>query len=708
MLIDTEQRTEASLSNAPPLHVRLLFATSSVEAREIANAIVKGWLSPPGMSGLRVPVFLTPDDGTGAPPEQVPLGAAEHTVVAVLVEREMIRRVGGHGAAWADLISELVTANPPGGPHSILLVALAAEAFDFDDRLTNRHFLPLDKETDQARKQARIEFGLAVRALHLLRDTHAAPDDAEAPVMLFASHAKRDLDAGRMDPVRRTQDALRDLPVREWFDAREIREGADFEREIRVGIRRADAMIVFLTDAWASRPACRMEALIAKEYGTPVVIVDALDDGEARRFPYGGNTRAIRWRAATRAPKDEAARKEWEQATQTEAERVIAASVREALRRTHVRRQLRSIATATDVILDVAPEAVWLAWQPANANFLYPDPPLGLEEQAPLQQMRPEAKFDTPMRRFARRRAGRSALLGVSISESTELARFGLTELHERLLTDEVHLYLLLAGLRIAYGGALQPEKLNDPNNFTLRLFSLVRSYRDLAVQAGASKLQPILNMAPWPLWKKYDERVGDVFGRVAQLDAVECPPLGLTDAELMPDAKGYVKPETAAQRYAWWRALTHMRERMTQKAAARLCVGGKLEGYLGRLPGLLEEPLLSLRAHQPLFLVGAMGGCTELVIDLLEQTPRPEMTSKVARDRVSEYDAIAGLYATHGGEFLTREAVAAELSALGAGGPASALRNGLSDAENRELFRSLDPIQIAELVLTGLERLEI
>jgi len=393
-------------------------------------------MSPPGVSGLRVPVFLTPNDGTSAPPAKVPIGDAQHTVVAVLVDREMIRRVHGHGAAWADLISELVTANPPGGPHCILLVALTAGAFDFDDRLSNRHFLPLDRETDPARKQARIEFALAVRALRLLRHAPVGPDDAEAPVTLFASHAKRDLDPEKKDPVRRTQDALRDLPVREWFDAREIREGAEFESEIRSGIARADAMIVFLTDAWASRPACRMEALAAKELGTPVIVVDALDDGEARRFPYGGNTRALRWRAATRAPDGAEAYKAWELASTTEAERVIAASVREALRRTHVRTQLQSIQAATHIVLDVAPEAVWLAWQPPGATFLYPDPPLGLEELTPLERMRPEARFDTPMRRLARRRGGRSALLGVSISESTELARLGLTEVHERLITD--------------------------------------------------------------------------------------------------------------------------------------------------------------------------------------------------------------------------------------------------------------------------------
>jgi len=153
---------------------------------------------------------------------------------------------------------------------------------------------------------------------------------------------------------------------------------------------------------------------------------------------------------------------------------------------------------------------------------------------------------------------------------------------------------------------------------------------------------------------------------------------------------------------------MTLMRERITEKAVSRLCIGGRIEGYQGRLPGLLEEPLLSLRAKKPLFLVGALGGCTELAIDLLEQRSRPEMTTAVARKEVKHHDAVAALYAQHGGEFLTREALAAELAAFGKGGLAAALNNGLDDTQNRELFQSLNPIRIAELVLTGLRHLKI
>ena len=155
--------------------------------------------------------------------------------------------------------------------------------------------LPLASVTDPEQRLARLSFSMSVRALHLLADDrNQDPALGTAPITLFVSHAKKDLDKqDQQDPVRWTQGALQELPVREWFDAREIREGADFESEIRNGLRRADAMLVFLTDAWASRPWCRTEALIAKEVGTPIVVVDALTEGEPRSFPYGGNTRLL-------------------------------------------------------------------------------------------------------------------------------------------------------------------------------------------------------------------------------------------------------------------------------------------------------------------------------------------------------------------------------------------------------------------------------
>ena len=54
-------------------------------------------------------------------------------------------------------------------------------------------------------------------------------------------------------------------------------------------------MVVFQTDEYSSREWCRIEVITAKRYKSPIVIVNAINSGEKRSFPYIGNTPTIRW-----------------------------------------------------------------------------------------------------------------------------------------------------------------------------------------------------------------------------------------------------------------------------------------------------------------------------------------------------------------------------------------------------------------------------
>ena len=72
-----------------------------------------------------------------------------------------------------------------------------------------------------------------------------------------------------------------------------------------------------------------------------------------------------------------------------------------------------------------------------------------------------------------------------------------------------------------------------------------------------------------------------------------------------------------------WADGLTAMRIVMRGGTAARVAVGGRINGYRGRMPGVAEEVLLSLEARQPVFLIGGFGGCARDIagtIGLLEQ----------------------------------------------------------------------------------------
>ena len=71
--------------------------------------------------------------------------------------------------------------------------------------------------------------------------------------------------------------------------------------------------------------------------------------------------------------------------------------------------------------------------------------------------------------------------------------------------------------------------------------------------------------------------------------------------------------PSHAPDDGEWARGLTAMRRTMLLQSDARIVLGGRVEGYKGRLPAVAEETLLSLRAGQPVFVLGGFGGCAHV-----------------------------------------------------------------------------------------------
>jgi len=75
----------------------------------------------------------------------------------------------------------------------------------------------------------------------------------QAPVRIFLSHAKADLDKQHHDdPVRQVRNLLNELPVEQWFDAQQIATGQDFADAISAGIRDSSIMLAFQTDHYST------------------------------------------------------------------------------------------------------------------------------------------------------------------------------------------------------------------------------------------------------------------------------------------------------------------------------------------------------------------------------------------------------------------------------------------------------------------------
>jgi hypothetical protein len=275
-------------------------------------------------------------------------------------------------------------------------------------------------------------------------------------------------------------------------------------------------------------------------------------------------------------------------------------------------------------------------------------------------------------------------LVGLSISESPDLGRLGLapTDLEEAFYRIARH--LLASGASLAYGGDHRRQ------GFTERLLDLARTH-------GPPDQPPrdrIRSYLAWPLYLKLtaSERAG--LNEVARLEEVPPPP------DLVADPGKWLDPEAGVEsRYVWARSLTAMRERMNADLGARVLLGGRVTGYLGRYPGLVEEALSALRSGKPLYLLGGFGGCTSAVIRALGGETPAELTSELQFASDPYRELVAYCNSRSGEPPIDYQAVCREFGESGVAG----LHNGLTAAENERLFVTGDPDELIDLLLKGL-----
>jgi hypothetical protein len=705
------------MAHTPPLRIVVLFHPASKASRELALDIYRRFAASGGSPGVRIPVAFAPKRPGGAPPEDVALDAATHTLVVALVDGRMAQRARpedrASADAWADLFVQLLGRATTGtAMHGLVPVCVDDGAFGLTPRLADRSFVRLDRFlADPARMSEELAFHVAAAALQLVAGRPLPGEPmAKAPIRLFLSHAKADLPGAPAHPaegpVYELLAYLAKGPVDGWYDAKNIPRGKRFDEALREGVIACDVIVSILTDAYSDREWCRREALIAKRAGIPLVMVDALRSEIPRLFPYLGNARTLRWDGGRSAA-------------------VVLAALIEALRHQHAVAVLKLRAHANEIILGVQPETLTLLRLPANTRrVVYPDPPLPQEEVEELMPVLTRGggplaeastgelavELTTPLSDIARwRRPSELDLVGLSLSGATDIAAWGASSEHLRTLADDLVTMLLVAGVRLAYGGVFAHGAVQgDEVNYTTELFARVRSYSPLANNLGSSGIHPIVNVVPWPTHLGYGAPELKLYGQEATLEPGPSPALAPDAlAALARDDRGFFPREPGIRAWAYARGTTAMREEMGRRLSARVALAGKLEGYAGLLPGVLEEILVARLGERPipLYLLGAFGGATRLAIDLLQGRLRPEATAAWVEAHVAGYTDLVGEYQRRGDSVVTPEEAAQRLRALGGQGPARALDNGLNDAENRELFDATDSTRIVELVLTGLRR---
>lgn len=641
----------------------------------------------PEARGLGIPMFWRAESR-----EPIPVtgtARANYVAVVLLIDDQMVV-----DPTWESFLANLIPAAADASAVAILPVALTRSAFQLHPALAaaNLNYIRLYERPSAEEQETVLKRELAHAFCRLLSSAPGTKflSEPTESVQVFLSHAKVD---GEVFATK-LRDWLRaNSGLDSFFDASDIPPGTDFEAVIKAHVRHA-AFLAIQSDVYSSRVWCRRELLLAKRFQVPILIINALERGEARSFPYSGNSPTMRWEGDM-AP-------------------IVEKLLLEVLLYRYFDGLVKSLSHLRP---ELAAEQCWIFPRPPelltlqqvlpadqpNAAVVYPDPALTKEELEVLRRDHPDCRIFTPImaspeQATAASEQTKDVFVAFSISDAEDWNALGLDRLHQDDAFVELSRYLLVSAANVGYGGDLRR------GGYTEILWQLVESYRQLEVTA-----QPIRHYQAWPIYLGMD------IAQQAKLKPILKPVLVPLPEQIRArfnlDPQLPLAPSGTQALYVWSRCLTAMREQMNREAHARILIGGRLTGFKGRYPGLIEEAHFALRDRKPLFLAGGFGGCTHAIIEWIHGSSDKALAFR----KQADYHSLEDFYRKEvdAGDCPQSEGIDfAELDKVFLANSFSKisdrLSNGLSEEENTILFKTRDIPLMVHLVLKGLKELKL
>lgn len=266
--------------------------------------------------------------------------------------------------------------------------------------------------------------------------------------------------------------------------------------------------------------------------------------------------------------------------------------------------------------------------------------------------------------------------LGVSISDSADLGALGLLPRHAELALAEIARAVLNGRGGLVYGGRIKPS------GFTQFLMHEVERYGSHPDALTLCLAEPEHRMLSCDEMRTLAQSLGP-HGRVACLDA--------GGNEIDPGAApNGSEPTAELNGHHDRQSYSAMRRHITDISHARVLIGGRLAGFKGDIPGIIEEAVYAVEAGQPLYVVAGFGGAAALVAQALDiddlDWAADGFPKRPHDDRIDE--SLERLRST----------------AQRTGWRAASC--GFDDSELHQLSASSRPSQIASLVANGLARM--
>ncbi|MNU46044.1 TIR domain protein [compost metagenome] len=380
-----------------PLSIYIIWHPDFKEGQEIAKFLYSSFCrdyNKPLNRSLGIPVYFRTEPNENGLIKEIDFEESEYNAIVPLINEHFTtdENYKTYIESLSDKCSKI------GSSSKIYPIAFTKGAYMFSNKLSKINFIRADKvenETCTSGRKSNLNAILHISLLHefcrLLLNMKKASDEVDtldystAPVKLFISHSKHD--ESKSDALKFRDYINSETQLKTFFDANDIAYGSNFGEEIKKAVTDS-ALVVFQSDSYSEREWCRIEVLTAKRVGCPVVIVNAIKNGEKRTFPYMGNYPSIR--------------------LNENFDEIIGLTLDQVLYNSFTRKLLGNITDLygikVDSILSTYPELYsFIQLKERNLNsdsefklVIYPDPPLGTEEAGLLNELDDDFHFLTP------------------------------------------------------------------------------------------------------------------------------------------------------------------------------------------------------------------------------------------------------------------------------------------------------------------------
>lgn len=331
-------------------------------------------------------VYCTAMDPVTGLPGNVDLQAGDTVAVVLLIDSNWTG-----DSSWFEWAKSLLKGFSDAAPQAMVLpVAIDSSAYALSPAQQTVRWHDWQGLGPRER-ELRLKTALTHQFCRMLRQRHHQANGANAndlqnayleKVSLFLSHSKHD-EFGEAIATAIREKLYRGSDVGSFFDVQDIPPGTSFSEVLLHQVRRC-ALVAIHTDSYSSREWCRREIIEAKSTNVPLVVTSCIKDRDDRAFPYLGNVPMVRMDPQQIDRIDD----------------VVLCILDEVMKDLLWQNRIRVLVNA-DVVgtafIPRTPELISLASilsrEARDWVLVYPDPPIGTEEELLFNRIAPTVRL---------------------------------------------------------------------------------------------------------------------------------------------------------------------------------------------------------------------------------------------------------------------------------------------------------------------------